>query len=123
MQQTSKESSWGDSLNEDAIQGGSQGGTPDPDRKPLEDQRYEQDTKWRDYLAWWVIGVTSGWMLIILFILVIKGFCSTFDLEKEVLITLLATTTANVLGLPLIVLRGIFSEGKHPTKENPSRPV
>ena len=113
MQQISKERSWEDSLNEDAIQGGSQGGTPDPDRKPLENDRYKQDTKWRDRLAWWVIGVTSGWMLIILIILVIKGFCSTFDLEKEVLITLLATTTANVLGLPLIVLRGIFSEGKH----------
>lgn len=113
MQQTSKESTWGDSLNEDAIQGGAQGGTPDPDRKPLENDRYKQDTKWRDRLAWWVIGVTSSWMLIILLILVIKGFCSTFDLEKEVLITLLATTTATVLGLPLIVLRGIFSEGKH----------
>ena len=52
-------------------------------------------------------------MFTILVILLIEGFCSTFDLEKEVLITLLATTTANVLGLPLIVLRGIFSEGKH----------
>ena len=52
-------------------------------------------------------------MFIILVILFIEGFCGTFDLEKEVLITLLATTTANVLGLPLIVLRGIFPEGKH----------
>ena len=123
MQQISKERSWEDSLNEDAIQGGSQGGPPDPDRKPLENDRYKQDTKWRDRLARWVVIVTSIWMLIILFILVIKGFCSTFDLEKEVLITLLATTTANVLGLPLIVLSGIFSEGKHPTKEHPSRPA
>lgn len=114
MQQTSKESSWGDSLNKDAIQEGpQQEGTSDLDRKPLENKRYEQDTKWGDRLAWWVIGVTSGWMLIILVILLIEGSCSTFDLEKEVLITLLATTTANVLGLPLIVLRGIFSEGKH----------
>ena len=50
MQQTSKESTWGDSLNEDAIQGGAQGGTPDPDRKPLENDRYKQDTKWRRIL-------------------------------------------------------------------------
>ena len=126
MQQTSKESSWGDSLNKAAIQEGpQQEGTSDPDRnpKPLENKRYEQDTKWRDRLAKWVVWVTSIWMLTILVILLIEGSCSTFDLEKEVLITLLATTTANVLGLPLIVLRGIFSEGKHPTKENPSRPV
>lgn len=116
MQQTSKESSWGDSLNKDAIQEGpQQEGTSDPDRKPkpLENKRYEQDTKWRDRLAKWVVWVTSIWMFTILLILLIEGFCSTFDLEKEVLITLLATTTANVLGLPLIVLRGIFSEGKH----------
>lgn len=92
----------------------------DPDSLPLGEaiarvtlDRYKQDTKWRDLLAKWVVRVTSIWMFTILVILLIKGFCSTFDLEKEVLITLLATTTANVLGLPLIVLRGIFSEGKH----------
>lgn len=92
----------------------------DPDSLPLGEaiarvtlDRYKQDTKWRDLLAKWVVWVTSIWMFTILVILLIEGFCSTFDLEKEVLITLLATTTANVLGLPLIVLRGIFSEGKH----------
>lgn len=92
----------------------------DPDLLPLGEaiarvtlDRYKQDTKWRDLLAKWVVWVTSGWMFIILVILFIEGFCGTFDLEKEVLITLLATTTANVLGLPLIVLRGIFPEGKH----------
>lgn len=92
----------------------------DPDSLPLATaiihgplKRYGQDTKWRNRLAWWVVWVTSIWMLTILVILLIEGSCSTFDLEKEVLITLLATTTANVLGLPLIVLRGIFSEGKH----------
>ena len=90
----------------------------DPDLLPLGEaiarvDRYKQDTKWRDLLAKWVVWVTSIWMFTILVILLIEGFCSTFDLEKEVLITLLATTTANVLGLPLIVLRGIFSEGKH----------
>ena len=92
----------------------------DPDSLPLGEaiarvtlQRYKQDTKWRSRLAWWVVIVTSIWMSTILAILLIEGGYSTFDLEKEVLITLLATTTANVLGLPLIVLRGIFSEGKH----------
>lgn len=35
---------------------------------------------------------------------------NTLNLDKEVLITLLATTTVNVLGLAYIVLKGIFPE-------------
>lgn len=80
------------------------------DNKPKEEQekeRYEQDTKHRSVLAYWVIWVTSSWLLCVIVILVLDG-CSVLDISDVVLNVLLATTTANVLGLPYIVLKGLF---------------
>lgn len=81
----------------------------DPDASILKDQikeRYEQDTKWRSKLSWWVIGVDSIWLIAIIAILFFNKKC--FELSDNVLMVLLGTTTINVLGLAHIVLRGLF---------------
>lgn len=72
-----------------------------------EKDRYEQDTKHRSILARWVIVITSVWLLCVIVILILDG-CSVLDISDVVLNVLLATTTANVLGLPYIVLKGLF---------------
>lgn len=88
-------------------------GSVDIDKKPLEKQkdiyekRYEQDTGWRSKLSWWVIAVDSVWLISIIIILILLGV-GCLNLPTPVIITLLATTTINVLGLAFIVLRGMF---------------
>lgn len=79
-------------------------------------ERYSQDTRYRKNLAIWVMWVVSLWLL---FVLAIIASVPIFGLkmEKEVQITLLATTTVNVLGLAYIVLKGIFNNNVcFPTK-------
>jgi hypothetical protein len=69
--------------------------------------RYGQDTKYRSHLAKWVMWIVPGWLVLVLIILSLCGM-QLMALNAEVLITLLATTTVNVLGLAYIVLKGIF---------------
>lgn len=76
----------------------------------LTNDRFEKDTRWRCRLSWWVIAVDSVWLAAVLCILTLNG--DYLHLNDAVLITLLATTTANVLGLAFIVLKGLFSNGR-----------
>lgn len=73
--------------------------------------RFTQDTRFRRYLANWVMVIVPAWLFCVILILILCG-CSVISMEKEVIITLLATTTVNVLGLAYIVLKGIFPESK-----------
>lgn len=47
------------------------------------------------------------WLLGVMAVLILIG-AGVLTLDSTVIVTLLATTTANVLGLPLIVLKGIY---------------
>ncbi|WP_109831389.1 hypothetical protein [Reichenbachiella versicolor] len=78
------------------------------ERKKLESKRYESDTKDRKWLAIWTATIVSLWLLCVILILV-KNESSKLDLSDTVLVTLLGTTTLNVLGLPYIVLKGHFA--------------
>lgn len=86
----------------------------DVDDLSMKDQikeRYGQDTRFRKHLAHWVMWIVPVWLGCVLFIITFNDpFC--FNLNSKVLITLLATTTVNVLGLAYIVLKGIFPQGK-----------
>lgn len=89
-------------------------------KEAQEKERYRQDTKHRDYLVRWVVYTNSAWLIAILVIVIAHGAANEdgtdlFQLSDTVMVTLLATTTANVLGLALIVLRGLFSDsnGNH----------
>lgn len=72
-----------------------------------EKRRFKQDTLHRKILMYWVISVVSCWLIVVLVLLFLSGF-GIVQFQPTVLVTLLATTTINVLGLAFIVLRGIF---------------
>lgn len=82
------------------------------DIKPLKEQeqelrndRFKSDTNWRCRLSWWVIIVDSAWLTAVLLILTFNKWIGLSDI---VLITMLGTTTLNVLGLAFIILKGLF---------------
>lgn len=74
-------------------------------------ERFSQDTRFRKYLAVWVMWIVPCWLILVIVILFLCGL-QVISLNSKVLITLLATTTVNVLGLAYIVLKGIFPEEK-----------
>lgn len=69
-------------------------------------RRFNQDTKNRSVLALWTFRIISVWLIAVVALL---GF--NF-LSNAVCITLLTTTTINIIGLPAIVLRGYFAAEK-----------
>ncbi len=75
--------------------------------KRLEAVRYKSDTTDRKWLAIWTAILVSVWLMAVLVILIFQGIWH-LQLSDTVLITLLGTTTLNVLGLSFIVLRGHF---------------
>lgn len=76
--------------------------------------RYQSDTKDRKWLAKWAAWAVSIWLGIVLLILFLNPF---LHLAESVLITLLTTTTLNVLGLTFIVLRGHFYTNYYQNKK------
>ena len=84
----------------------------DPDSLNISEQkrkRYEQNTLHRNFLVHWVAWVVSLWLLIVINVIIANAKLK-LGMESEVQITLLATTTVNVLGLAYIVLKGLFGE-------------
>ena len=78
-----------------------------PDEDDLRKQkakRYGQDTQHRSHLITWVMIIIPVWLIAVLLIV---AFVS--QVSDTVKTTLLVTTTANVIGLALVVLRGMFS--------------
>lgn len=69
--------------------------------------RFGQDTRHRKCLVYWMMAVVSVWLIIVL---LLTTFNCTWCLKisEPILITLLATTTLNVLGLSKIILTGLF---------------
>jgi hypothetical protein len=84
------------------------------DKSELEWQksrRYYEDTRHRGRLTRWVMWVVSLWLALVLLLVLLAG-TRIISLSETVLVALLATTTANILGLAYIVLKGMFPEGK-----------
>ena len=80
--------------------------TWDDQKHDLLSARYSGDTFVRKCLAHSTQGIIAAWLACIIIILMCNKSC--FHLSDTVLITLLGTTTATVLGLALIVLNGFF---------------
>jgi hypothetical protein len=74
--------------------------------KKLGALRYLSDTSDRKWLAIWTATMVTIWLFAVLIILIFNE--KYFSLNTTVLVTLLGTTTLNVLGLSFIVLRGHF---------------
>lgn len=86
----------------------------DVDKSTMEEQerlRFKQDTEQRRTLVKWMMIVVSLWLLFTSAI-VITELCICKKLSDTVFCMLLGTTTANVLGLAMIVLRGLFPQKK-----------
>lgn len=79
--------------------------------------RFAQDTRHRRTLVRWMMCVVSIWLAVVLFI-AIGNNTLYFGISDSVLITLLATTTLNVLGLSRIVLNGLFGAQRRKSKNN-----
>lgn len=84
-------------------------GVDDMSMRQQRKDRFSQDTRFRKHLANWVMIIVPSWLVAVIVILMLCGF-RVLEFNSEVLITLLATTTVNVLGLAYIVLKGIFPE-------------
>lgn len=65
--------------------------------------RYAQYTAHRKRLITWIMWIIPVWLVAVL---LITAFGS--DVSETVKVTLLATTTINVIGLALVVLKGMF---------------
>ena len=89
----------------------------------LQQEKYyslRQDRSERKDYARRLFSMMACWLFGVFLILFWQGFGSKigfFSLDSKVLVTLLAGTTANVLGLFLLVNRYLFSE-KRITDEN-----
>lgn len=74
--------------------------------------RVVENTKARRRLEKWSLRVIA-WYLLIVFIVVIGCYTNiswlhVLDISPQIMITVLTTTTVNIIGLGLIVLRGHF---------------
>ena len=81
-----------------------------------EDDRFIQNTELRGSLARVFTIVIIFWLLAVILILV--GNTIRYKLSDSVLITLLTTTTIQVLGMMVIILWDLFPGGKE--KSNPN---
>nr|DAN54646.1 MAG TPA: hypothetical protein [Caudoviricetes sp.]DAR74232.1 MAG TPA: hypothetical protein [Caudoviricetes sp.] len=80
--------------------------------KELEVEKFDSDIKDRKWLAKWSAFVVSIWLILVVVILFLNK--CLLNLSDAVLMTLLGTTTLNILGLSFIVLRGHFgTTNKH----------
>ena len=85
-----------------------------------EDDRFIQNTELRGTLARVFTMIIALWLLAVILILV-GNYCNHYNLSDSVLITLLTTTTIQVLGMMLIILWDLFPGGKD--KSNPKNNI
>jgi hypothetical protein len=81
------------------------------DMRVQEQERFKQDTEQRKTLVVWMIIVVSLWLFFTCAVIFIEIYICK-KLSDTTLCMLLGTTTANVLGLAMIVLRGLFPQSK-----------
>lgn len=76
--------------------------------KLLEAKSKAQDIDMRKRYAEHIFTFVSLYMFGVFFILVLSGSPSSFKMSDTVLVTLLGTTTANVIGVLVIVAKYLF---------------
>lgn len=84
--------------------------------KEQEKRRYAQDTKYRKHLTQWVMHIVPLWLIGIFFITCMCA-STVWHLSDVAISALLATATANILGLAHIVLRGMFPQKQENSKK------
>ena len=93
-------------------------GTPSQSKEEAEiralDEQTEADLQVREQRPLWakrVFGTSLGWLTAVLLLVAAQGL-GLLHLADSVLIALITTTTANILGTFVIVLKFIFPERK-----------
>lgn len=85
---------------------------PPLDVDPYEDltrKNKNQNIDLRKHFSWATYGLLVGWLLLVLSIVVLSGFKALgFELAENVLITLLVSSSANVIGMFFLVLKYLF---------------
>ena len=72
----------------------------------------DQDRQQRKEFADKIFDFVRNYMLFVCVVLFLKGITSQFYISDAVIITLLGTTTANVIGILIIVVTYLFSRKK-----------
>lgn len=74
---------------------------------------FEQWIELKEKFSKQIFYLTIGWLIVVLAIVVFKGYeLFGFDLSDNVIMTLIGSTTANILGLLVIILKYVFSPHK-----------
>lgn len=55
--------------------------------------------------------VVSQWLFVVICLVILVGLKS-LKLNDSVIITLLGTTTVNIIGLPFVLLKGLYPQDK-----------
>ncbi len=87
------------------------------DRQKADLESRIQDTKLRGRFTRRIFVLIVVWLVVVLVILLFEGFHATvrahnFQLSDNVLLALIGSTTANVLGVFIIVVHYLFPETK-----------
>lgn len=81
----------------------------------LKNRRYKDNSELRRGLAIMFTLTINGWLFAVFLILLTNS--NTLKLSDSVLIALLTTSSANVLGMMYVILKNLFPNGKD--KNNP----
>ena len=81
----------------------------------LKNRRYKDNSELRRGLAIMFTLTINGWLFVVFLILLTNS--QTLKLSDSVLIALLTTSSANVLGMMYVILKNLFPNGKD--KYNP----
>ncbi len=81
----------------------------------LKNRRYKDNSELRRGLAIMFTLTINGWLFVVFLILLTNS--QTLKLSDSVLIALLTTSSANVLGMMYVILKNLFPNGKD--KNNP----
>ena len=76
----------------------------------LKNRRYKDNSELRRGLAIMFTLTINGWLFVVFLILLINS--QTLKLSDSVLIALLTTSSANVLGMMYVILKNLFPNGK-----------
>lgn len=78
-------------------------------------ERYKDTSQLRRHTGYWVMIVVSQWLFIVICLVILVGLKS-LKLNDSVIITLLGTTTVNIIGLPFVLLKGLYPQDKEISK-------
>nr|DAN71207.1 MAG TPA: hypothetical protein [Caudoviricetes sp.] len=78
-------------------------------------ERYKDTSQLRRHTGYWVMIVVSQWLFVVICLVILVGLRS-LELTDSVIITLLGTTTVNIIGLPFVLLKGLYPQDKEISK-------